>query len=66
VIYLLALPWARIDWPDFLLARDVVWLIVLPLFLNLASIGIFTSGLFVRRGPTNTDDEGRPGHAPLN
>jgi hypothetical protein len=43
VIFVLALPWAMIPWPDFVLARDIVWLVLLPPFLNVATIAVVTA-----------------------
>jgi hypothetical protein len=41
VIFLLALPWALIHWPEFLTKSDFVWLIALPFILNVLVLLLF-------------------------
>jgi hypothetical protein len=36
VIFVVGLPWDIIPWPPFVAAHDFVWLIVLPLVLDVA------------------------------
>ena len=38
ILGVLALPWILLPWPDFLYHRDFVWLIFVPLVLNLLSV----------------------------
>jgi hypothetical protein len=37
-LFIMGLPWAAIHWPDMLVKHDFVWLIVLPLCLNVAAV----------------------------
>jgi hypothetical protein len=37
-IFVLGLPWAAISWPPVFMKHDFVWLIGLPLVLNLTSV----------------------------
>jgi hypothetical protein len=43
IIFVLALPWALIEWPGFVMAQDLVWLILVPFALNLAAIFLLTA-----------------------
>lgn len=51
LIYVLGLPWAAIPWPDMMLRHDFVWLIGIPLVLNLFAVAAVTAmvGIFRRR-----------------
>ena len=38
---ILALPWVLIPWPSFLFRYDFVWLVLIPLVLNLLVVFVF-------------------------
>lgn len=46
-IFFLGLPWAVVPWPEVLIKRDFIWLIVLPFVLNV--ICLFSIGVTVRK-----------------
>jgi hypothetical protein len=37
-LFIMGLPWAAIPWPGLFAKHDFVWLIVLPLCLNVAAV----------------------------
>jgi hypothetical protein len=47
---ILALPWILIPWPDFLFKNDLVWLVLLPLVLNLLVV-LVVGKLVLRHAP---------------
>ena len=48
-LFIMALPWAAIPWPESLIRRDFIWLIGLPLCLNIATVLIAAAVLGSRR-----------------
>jgi hypothetical protein len=42
VLFVLALPWSMVPWPEPLTTNDFTWLVVLPFFLNLAVVAVLS------------------------
>src|SRR5438876_7903159 len=40
-LFIMSLPWSAVPWPEALARRDYVWLIVIPLTLNLTLLSLF-------------------------
>jgi hypothetical protein len=49
VIFVLALPWSEIPWPEFLTKHDFVWLVGLPLLLNVATVLVLAVAVRARQ-----------------
>jgi hypothetical protein len=43
VLFVLALPWSMVPWPELFTSNDFTWLVVLPFFLNLAVVAVLSS-----------------------
>jgi len=55
VLFILALPWSLVPWPELIVSIDFVWLVLLPFVLNVAAIILGDSlvrAFMNRRGPS--------------